>query len=87
MGMLGPENMKIKQFHLGPFLFNFFGQEGLKIKKNILKAKNLYSFHNIFRLLQIFQFQTPGSFVANILELIFLFWHFGAGVKFKLNLV
>ena len=42
----------------------------------------MYSFHDIFTLLQIFQFWTPGSFLANFPEPIFVFWHFG-GQKFK----
>ena len=63
-------------------VFALFGQEGLKIRKISLKAKILDSFHNIFTFLEIFDFQIFGSFLADFLGPIFVFWHFG-GPKFK----
>ena len=63
-------------------VFALFGQEGLKIRKISLKAKILDSFYNVFTFLGIFDFQIFGSFFADFLGPIFVFWHFG-GPKFK----
>ena len=63
-------------------VFALFGQEGLKIRKISLKAKILYSFHKIFTFLEIFDFRIFGSFLADFLGPIFVFWHFG-GQKVK----
>ena len=63
-------------------VFALFGQEGLKIRKISLKAKILDSFYNVFTFLGIFDFQIFGSFLADFLGPIFIFWHFG-GQKVK----